>query len=346
MQNEELFRLGQHRGRYVLTKGTGPDRKRKSLGEVTEQEANRLLAQENQAIITRGKSDLNACLALYREQKRGDKWNKNDQRNENRIKQWFGHMSIDDIDEDTCEQFADDRRDDGLSENSIRIELAHLRAALRYAKRRKIIKHAPDLYVPTSDEAREYALTREDAYKLIENATAGHVRLYIVTALVTGGRPSHILQLKYPRIDLERRIIDFRLPGEKRTNKRRPRVTITETLAEMIAVAKTVARTDYLIEWNGNPVRDIKKGIASAARRAGVFSRTPTGETKIVTPYDLRHTAGTLMAMDGVPLVEIAERLGHDKIDTTRRHYLHLMPEHMSRSRDALDFRPRIRNDS
>jgi hypothetical protein len=55
-----------------------------------------------------------------------------------------------------------------------------------------------------------------------------------------------------------------------------------------------------VIEWGGTSVATVKKGIAAAARRAGVKR----------SAHVLRHTAAVWMAEDGVPMPVIAQYLG------------------------------------
>ena len=144
-------------------------------------------------------------------------------------------------------------------------------------------------------------------------------------------RPGAILDLTWDQVDLDRKLIKFLKSGERQTSKRRPTVPITDTLAGLLRSLKTKARTDHVIEFRGRPVRNIYSGVKVAAQQAGI---------KGVSPYVLRHTSGTWMAMQGVDLLEIAERMGHTKIETTRKHYLHLMPDHQKASTAALDVRP------
>jgi integrase len=58
--------------------------------------------------------------------------------------------------------------------------------------------------------------------------------------------------------------------------------------------------------------------IHGAGRRAGLADR-------IVSPHVLRHTHATLAVEAGIPLLEIAEQLGHARLDTTRI-YVDLRP--------------------
>lgn len=56
----------------------------------------------------------------------------------------------------------------------------------------------------------------------------------------------------------------------------------------------------------------VRKVVAKAARLAGLDEH--------LHPHRLRHTFGTTMARSGVDLVTIADLMGHDSIETTRRY--------------------------
>jgi integrase len=51
-------------------------------------------------------------------------------------------------------------------------------------------------------------------------------------------------------------------------------------------------------------------------------------KTPWVTPHVLRHTWGSLKAMKGASLYDIAKVMG-DKIETIEKYYLHLTPDHL-----------------
>jgi integrase len=49
-----------------------------------------------------------------------------------------------------------------------------------------------------------------------------------------------------------------------------------------------------------------------------------------VSFHVLRHTHGSLLAMQGVPLAVIAKQLGHADTRMTERHYAHLAPSYVA----------------
>ncbi len=97
----------------------------------------------------------------------------------------------------------------------------------------------------------------------------------------------------------------------------------------VLSEAKTGARTPYVIEWAGQRVQKVRKGIATAATRANLAD---------VTPHVFRHTAAVWMAENGVPMAEIAQYLGHSDSRVTERVYARFSPDYLRKAAGALEF--------
>lgn len=76
------------------------------------------------------------------------------------------------------------------------------------------------------------------------------------------------------------------------------------------------------------------KGKPGPAPRA--VERVPYLEDPQPTPHDLRHTFGTRLADEGVPIHDIMALMGHEDIRSAQR-YLHSSEERFKRARKALD---------
>jgi integrase len=90
--------------------------------------------------------------------------------------------------------------------------------------------------------------------------------------------------------------------------------------------ARELAVSNYVIEYGGKPVLDIKRGFAAACRRA---------KLEKVTPHTLRHTGATWLAQAGIPLWQIAGMLG-DAVDTVTKHYAKHHPDNLREAVNAL----------
>jgi integrase len=82
--------------------------------------------------------------------------------------------------------------------------------------------------------------------------------------------------------------------------------------------AARAALTDHVIEWDGKPVKSIKKAIRMAAKRSGISS----------SPHVFRHTAGVWMAQADVPMQKISQFLGHTSTRASPSARMHATPRH------------------
>lgn len=208
----------------------------------------------------------------------------------------------------------------------LREYLLELKTTLQMAKNHNIIQHMPPITIPAKAPPRDVFLNQEQAQALWEAAQSAHLKLFIHLALVTGARKEAILQLTWDRVNLSSRRVDFHDPNKAITNKRRTLSPITAETAEILKEAKQFAETDHVIEFNGKPVKDIKKGFALAAKKAGLEN---------VTPHVLKHTAISWLAQAGCPIERIAA-LTSTNANTVRRIYQKFAPEHLQEEAEIL----------
>ncbi len=240
-----------------------------------------------------------------------------------RAKPIFGHLRPDQITAEVSDTYIAKRKMDGVGDATILKEINVVRQALNWRGVKGATFEAPPAPPP-----RDRYLTRPEFKRLIESCIQPHVRLFIILALVTAGRKTAVLQLTWDRVDFERGMIRLGVVGE-RNRKGRAVVPMNDRARQALTEARAIAQTPYVVEYAGSPVLDIKKGFAAAVKRAGLHD---------VTPHDLRHSAAVWMAEDGVPLVEIAQYLGHTDPTITYRVYSRFSPTHLRKAAASLDF--------
>jgi integrase len=240
-----------------------------------------------------------------------------------RLAPHFGNLFPDDISTDLVRDYTAKRRETGASDGTIHTELGYLRAALR----KRLKGRAPEIPLPPKPRPRHRYLTPEEARRLIDATQMPHVRLFILLALYTAGRPSSILDLQWDRVDLLRGVAHLDNPARDRTSKGRATVPIPDVLRSDLRRARESALTDYVIEWAGKPVKSIKRSVQRSAERAGL---------SFVTPYVLRHTAAVWMAEAGVPMSEISQYLGHTSTKVTERTYARYSPDYLRKAGSAI----------
>jgi integrase len=212
----------------------------------------------------------------------------------------------------------------GLAPATTRTELGILNSALKWAVRTKIIADAPFIPLPEGSPPRDLWITKKEAEKLAKSAGSFHIELFILIATNTAARAGAILDLTWDRIKHGR--IDFNEPGKPRTRKKRAVVPITPQLAAALHEAKRGARTPYVIEYAGQPVRSVKKGFHRAAVKAGMPE---------VTPHVLRHSVATWLAADGISYEEIAGYLGNSA-KMVEKVYAKFTPGYLARAARSL----------
>ncbi len=240
------------------------------------------------------------------------------------LKKYFGDISIDYITRKSSRNYISHRRKLNVKDGTIRRELGVLKAALNWIVKESWMPYAPQVELPPAPPPKDRWLTTEEIKKLLNACSSHHIKLFIIIALNAGARKGAILSLKWKQVDLENRQIDFNEPGRVITNKKRAVVPINNILYAALQEARLLAQSDYVIEHNGQGVKDVRIAFTRTAKKAGLPG---------VTPHTLRHTSATLMAQARIPMREIAGVLGHDDSRTTEKVYAKHHPDYL---RDAV----------
>lgn len=319
------YRLGRLNGRFVVVWYDNGKRKRWTLQATTPAEARaelRTFARDRDQIRQR-KITVKEIWDDYAADRKAegktsvgrmaDAWK--------RLAPAFGALTPDCIHPSLVRSYLHHRREQGISDGTIHVELGYLRAALRRGG------YQVNITLPPKPRPRGRYLSGEEARRLIDAAAMPHLRLYMLLALYTAGRPAAILDLEWDRVDFAARKITLDNPSRDRTAKGRATVPMAEALVGPLQDAKKAALTGWVIEWAGQRIASIKKGIQRAAERAGL---------KEVTPYVLRHSAARFMVEGGVPMSEVSQFLGHTSTSVTERVYGRYSPDYLRKAGDAI----------
>ena len=329
------YRLVRFRGKFAVTGNEGGRRFRYSLGVDSRAEADQRLARfiaarAAAAAVGKGKAYTVTDAWVGYTKALGVKPSAVTASHQwKAIAPVFGERNASTLTEDDCQRYIEARRGQGRSASTIWSELSRLRSALRWAENKRLIDRAPKIWLPAPSPPRDRRMTREQVSAFIAACTLPHVKLFAILAATTGARMGAILSLTWDRVDLERELIHYQDPTIFRTKKGRATTPINALARDALIEARRGAATPFVIEWAGQRVRSLKKGLATAGERAGL---------PWVTAHVFRHSAASIMAESGVPMTEIAAMLGHRDSRTTERIYARLAPDFLRRAAGALEF--------
>lgn len=167
-----------------------------------------------------------------------------------------------------------------------------------------------------------------------KKSTLPELYLIVLMALTTGMRRGEILGLRWPDVDLERRMIVL----NKTKNGERRSVPAVPEVAALLREHAKVRRLD-----TDRIFPSIRKKKPGAITEAGAAPKTEDpgplwfdawwyaalkqSGIEDFRFHDLRHTAASYLAMSGATVPEIAAVLGHRTLQMVKR-YAHLSDQH------------------
>lgn len=152
----------------------------------------------------------------------------------------------------------------------------------------------------------------------------------VVLSLTTGGRKSEIMGLRWQQIDFQNRAINL-LQGETKNNEARALPLVGEAFTLLQARAKVRKLHDDRVF----PPTDRAKKMKLLDLRTPWEAALKSAAIENFRWHDLRHTAASYLAMNGVSPLEISKILGHRTMAMVSR-YSHLSPSHVTAIGDKL----------
>lgn len=166
----------------------------------------------------------------------------------------------------------------------------------------------------TKERPRQSTLTREELGK-IRAVAEPHIQFAIDLAYNFGVRtgPSELLSLRWRDVDWENQVI--RVFATK-TNKWRM-IPFTPAFLARLREAQKSAKTEFLVEYKGKPIKSLKNGFRGACERAGIDST--------VISYDVRHLFCSTLLYQGSDPVAVSQLMGHASTRMTLDQYGHAL---------------------
>lgn len=243
-------------------------------------------------------------------------------------------------------------RAEGMGEVSIGCTLRHLRAALSWGVKMKLLPAVPELEIPRPGGARCRAVTTEELERML--AVVPQVRpedsatwIFYLKGLFYGGlRLGESLTLSWDddalfAVDLTGRRPAFRIAAEAQKSRRDERLPMTEDFYRLIMETPEAERVGKVFKLNGlltgTPITDkrVSKIVRNIGRRARVVvgtvdrrSRdkvtskvTTTQVKKFASAHDLRRGFITKWSRIVSPSV-LMKLARHQDISTTQKYYV------------------------
>ena len=260
-----------------------------------------------------------------------------------KILPYFGNKRVNDITAADIRQWQNELIKMGYSPTYLKTINNQLSAIFNYAVRYYDLKSNPCAKAGSMGKSKAEEMdfwTGEEFRKFIDSVMNKRLSyMAFMTLYWTGMRMGELLALNPKDVDLEKRTISitksYQRLGKKdvitppKTPKSKRVITIPEFLAADI---KDYMDSLYDLQENDRlfPItkyyleHEMQRGI----KESGV---------KRIRVHDLRHSHASMLIELGFSPLEIANRLGHEKVETTLNTYAHLYPNKQTKLAERLD---------
>ena len=260
-----------------------------------------------------------------------------------KILPYFGNKRVNDITAADIRQWQNELIKMGYSPTYLKTINNQLSAIFNYAVRYYDLKSNPCAKAGSMGKSKAEEMdfwTGEEFRRFIDSVMNKRLSYMVFMTLYwTGMRLGELLALNPKDVDLEKRTISitksYQRLGKKdvitppKTPKSKRVITIPEFLAADI---KDYMDSLYELQENDRlfPItkyyleHEMQRGI----KESGV---------KRIRVHDLRHSHASMLIELGFSPLEIANRLGHEKVETTLNTYAHLYPNKQTKLAERLD---------
>ena len=260
-----------------------------------------------------------------------------------KILPYFGNKRVNDITAADIRQWQNELIKMGYSPTYLKTINNQLSAIFNYAIRYYDLKSNPCAKAGSMGKSKAEEMdfwTVEEFRKFIDSVMNKRLSyMAFMTLYWTGMRLGELLALNPKDVDLEKRTISitksYQRLGKKdvitppKTSKSKRVITIPEFLAadikdymdslyDLQEDDRLFPITKYYLE------HEMQRGI----KESGV---------KRIRVHDLRHSHASMLIELGFSPLEIANRLGHEKVETTLNTYAHLYPNKQTKLAERLD---------
>ena len=248
------------------------------------------------------------------------------------------------------------RLEAGAAANTVRHLHATIHAALEDALRLDLVgRNVADLVRPPKAPHLDMkTYTPEQANQLLEAAAGDRLEAFYVLMLTTACRLGELLGLRWRAVDLERGEMQITTAmkdvgghhqlGQPKTLHSKRTIPLTPLAIASLKRHKIRQAEEKLAtplpDWN-------LQGLVFCTTVGTAYSQTNWRKQHYIPmlrkaglpyirPHDLRHTAATLLLLEGVQPLVVSEMLGHASVAFTLGTYGHVQAEMRKPARDAM----------
>lgn len=260
-----------------------------------------------------------------------------------KILPYFGNLPISEIKPADIRKWQNDLINRGYSATYLRTIQNNLNAVLNYAVRYYDLKSNPCAKAGSmgrnkADEMQFW--TKQEFEKFIDSVIDKRISYMAFMLLYwTGMRLGELLAIAPKDINFEKRTVSIsksyqRIDGrDVITPPKTPRSKRVINIPEFLAIdLQDYVESLYGIEA-GDRLFPVTKGYLTSEMKRGV----KISGVKKIRLHDLRHSHASLLIEMGFTPLAIAERLGHERIETTMNTYAHLYPNKQEQMAEKLD---------
>ena len=265
---------------------------------------------------------------------------------------FLGNVRIIDLTGEHCQKWIRDLVDEGYSDATINGARTTLGMLCKYAMRMNLIPHNPVLATdPVHRKENRNTQVRkpwsvEEVQKVLFDSNGLQLQCFLHVMLYTGLRPGEALGLRWEDLDLDQGFLNVtgtlkderlisatgygvvrKVRHDPKTERSRRTLNIHPKLKEVLL--KQQDRQICLAIELGPLWKDsgyvITTSVGTEMSLSNLRKRYAKYLTSIGVRYirfhDLRHTVAVLALEHQVPIAQVSQSLGHERIDTTNRIY-------------------------
>ena len=282
---------------------------------------------------------------VYLSMGRGGKRESTVERERSSIKHWrgfLGRVRLTAISKKHIYAFIQARIDAGMSNRTVNIDLTTMNQLLKKAKEFEHIRISPMTGIKKLKHVSpKRGLLEMGAIEAICRAALVHSKNgvefgdYIRFMAFTGARRNEALRVRWPDVDMERRVLTIGADGRTKNHEARL-VNFNASLEALLSEMGSRRAPDS--QWLfPSPQRGEKDIPAKTLGESLNIARRESGET--LNFHDLRHFFISTCVMAGIDYMTIARWVGHkDGGILIGKVYGHLSDEHARRQADRLSF--------